>query len=236
MRLRVSFIDLLRRAGFQRTFLITLSSVSLVSILVESQALASKFYLDIGAGASSITGGSNFFNNGQPIAIDRGICLTVGLGTRVSNSNAEIGLHLGLQYRIASGSTSSMSYSVQGLYPIIGFEASRLTVFAGITPLIWKRISPTPGFFDSLHLATPGIGILLGTSYLWMITPQVAIGLMFDGQTVFTSGSFSPKPAIEGTGFLRFLLGHSPSALDAPDPVQREKYDGYRYPFGNPRN
>ncbi len=199
-----------------------------LGVFLTSEAKAGLYWYEFGGGTTQLLQASSVFGGASPNVMTLGGAAVLGGGARILQ--AEIPLHLGLQYRVLVSSGNGGSYGLQTLYPLLRADLSSNVFFnLGITPLVFA--SPNGGWIYNSSFARPtgGWAALLGVDYEMPITPEVAFVIGATAQGVLAGGIKSPWPTIEGTGVLRFFLGTSATKRRAV----RGSVSGWRYPFGN---
>ncbi len=199
-----------------------------LGVLLTPEAKAGLYWYEFGGGTTQLLQASSVFGGASPNVMKFGGAGVLGGGVRILQ--AEIPLHLGLQYRVLVSSGNGGSYGLQTLYPLLRADLSSNVFFnLGITPLVFA--SPSGGWIYNSSFARPtgGWAALLGVDYEMPITPEVAFVIGATAQGVLAGGIKSPWPTIEATGVLRFFLGASAVKRRAV----RGSVSGWRYPFGN---
>jgi hypothetical protein len=199
-----------------------------LGVFLTPEAKAGLYWYEFGGGTTQLLQASSVFGGASPNVMTFGGAAALGGGVRILQ--AEIPLHLGLQYRALVSSGNGGSYGLQTLYPLLRADLGSNVLFNfGITPLVFASAQGSWVYNSSFARPTGGWAALLGVDYEMPITPEVAFVLGATAQGVLAGGIKSPWPTIEATGVLRFFLGTSAAKRRA----MRGSVSGWRYPFGN---
>ncbi len=199
-----------------------------LAVFLPSESKAGLYWYEFGGGTTQLLQASSVFGGASPNVMTFGGAAVLGGGARILQ--AEIPLHLGLQYRVLVSSGNGGSYGLQTLYPLLRADLSSNVLFnLGITPLVYANQQGGWIYNSTFSRPTGGWAALIGVDYEMPITPEVAFVVGATAQGVLAGSIKSPWPTIEATGALRFFLGTSATKRRAV----RGSVAGWRYPFGN---
>lgn len=202
-------------------------------------AQAATFYIEVGPGLSSITGGSTVFNN------------TFNTGTSAFSANAmfawdapiakSFGVHLGVRGQWLSAINGLTYGNIYALYPFIRVEFWRIYLGGGATPFALRRVGPAPGI-DGAAEISGALPFFAEAGLEWKIIPDfhLCFGVTGHGayQTVGLPANASPFimfPSLEYSVQFRFLFdigGKGNAGATGGGSSSVKKFDGWRYPFG----
>jgi hypothetical protein len=197
-----------------------------------------RIYAELGAGVSQIRDSAALFGPSTPTAIGLGLAgqLSAAYEVLPSGGGQLISLHLGAQYRYATGysSINQQYYGLQSLYPMLRIEGNhRAHLSLGWTPFLLARNTDHSGF-DSYSKPIGAWAMMAEIGYQSPLTPAVSFVPTLAVQAVRAGGTYGPKPSIEGAIAMRFFIdaGTSFDNNSSPHPSESRKYEGWRYPFG----
>ncbi len=200
-----------------------------------SLARATDFYFEMGAGVSQLRSAGSFFGRALPEALGYGIGLQFTFAVALSDKRSTLGIDVGAQHRVSSGSADDTHFSIQVPYPVVRLTTGITFISLGVSPWVWARSRPNLSV-DFYGRSEQSLAILGEVGYFWVITPAVAFIAAGATQFIRTNGEFSPMPAIDLTAAFRFNFA-SPSNFDSQkrrywEGQDASKYPGYRYPYG----
>lgn len=207
-------------------FLIPFFTAFFLFLLNASPSHGSATYIETGFGTGQISGGNGLYGSGTPKRTDFGFAQNATFAIAFGSANSFLQLHLGIQQRITSGSSSGMTYSLLSAYPLIRLETPRMYFGFGASPFVWKKSGTSSDFITGYSKVTSAVGGFGEVGLLWRVVPFFNLALAGSAEAVSRSGQLSPSPALQIGLQLRFFLG------DGMKSTGKKKYDGWRYPFG----
>lgn len=208
----------------------------LLSCLLAPPARATDIYFEMGAGVSQLRGAGRFFGASLPQALGYGVGLQFTFGVALAARKSAVGIDLGAQHRLSSGSADETQFSIQVPYPIVRLSSGNTFLSLGVSPWVWARSRPDLSV-DFYGRSERSLAFLGEVGYLWAITPAVGLIAAAATQFIRTDGEFSPKPAVDLTAAFRFNFA-GPSNFDTErrrywEGEDPSAYPGFRYPYGS---
>jgi hypothetical protein len=209
------------------TLLVLASAVTFTPGIV-SLAYGAAFFVETGGGISQIRGGEAFFGSDLPGVSGFGGSFNLGVFYNFTDMREPMAFQFGLHERYSSASTANY-FSTHAPYAVIRIQVSRIYVSGGVSPLVYKRLSDSPGI-DHFEKSLSTLSYLAEAGVLWPITEEFSLGASTSLQFVRASGisAFSPKPIVDLGVSMRFYFGHSTGASGKSS----VEWPGWRYPFG----
>ena len=201
-------------------------------------AYAIQIYVDASAGFNRILKGATYFDTGSTETPTGGAGINLAVLYRVNPFNVRLPIHIGLQHRMSTGTLSTESVGVQALYPIVRAQLQRIYISVGATPLVWNKVGGSSGL--ALY-SKKSVGTFAGVAeagYEFPITPEISLAGGVATQYARTASvADATYMTFEYFGMFRFYFGTPPDfdARDQDRDNDRDKYRGYRYPYGVPR-
>ena len=204
-----------------------------------SRALAKdRFYLELGAGASMIMGGTGLFGRATSAMSDIGLSAKGTIAFVLQPQQSWFAFHIGVEYRYSTSWDAGNQLSIHAPYTIFRLEAAKkFFITLGVAPILLIRDQAGYGF-DGITMPSGAIGFLVDLGYQFRITPAVGLVFCAGAQTAYVSGAFSPLPSVEAAGLLRFYFDGGDNFTSAEEDKKKAsyRYEGYRYPYGREKN
>lgn len=141
--------------------------------------------------------------------------------------------NLGIQLRANMAKSSSASYVIYAPYLIGRVVVKKIYITLGVSPYPIRA-----GGVMTEHVS--GKMLILGEfGYEYPITPEVSFEFLSGAQFGAGSGGMSPMPVIDAMIGLRFYMLGPSRFIDGRKGYGNGgpgEYEGYRYPFGYPKN
>ena len=141
--------------------------------------------------------------------------------------------NLGVQFRASMGSSSGGSYSIYAPYLIGRFILGRIYITLGVSPYPYKAGTGGTEHVSGKLLFPGEVG------YEYPITPEVSFEFLSGAQIGIGGGGTGPMPVIDAMVGLRFYMMGPSRFIDGRRGYGSGgpgEYEGYRYPYGYPKN
>lgn len=182
---------------------------------------------DVGATALMLKS-SGFFGEGAPDTMTYSGAGAFTIACDPSKVGRLGRIHLGLQLRANMGSAAGASYSIYAPHIIARLVFKRIYFTVGGSPYAYQSGA------SGMSRATGKLLALAEIGYESPITPEISFQFSTGAQIGFGSGGTSPMPVVDALVGLRFYM-FGPSRFIEDRKGWDGEYEGYRYPYGYPR-
>lgn len=188
---------------------------------------------DAGGGIARLLAPGPFFQTGDS-SLGTGTALSASGALQITPVNSRVRLFFGAAYRYTTGSDDSASFALQGIYPMLRLALPGLYVSVGATPLLWGRDVATSG--DGWRRRMGSVGYFSEVGIEYGLSPEASLIAAVGGQVVNSSGTLSPRPALDLTAQIRiYFFPLRPGEGAGARGSSSDFLDGWRYPFGIPK-
>jgi len=188
---------------------------------------------EAGGGLSRVMGAGSLFNTSTS-TLGTGTGLNASALVQLTPVNSRVRVFVGLTHRYVTGSDAGVSLGVQGLFPMMRFAFPGLFIGIGWTDHIWVK-NPGTGK-DGWQRAFEAHGVVSEAGIEYGLSPEASLTATATALWVNQGGVTSPSPSADVTLGIRIYFFPLRPGEGAGGGNPSNYSNGWRYPFGLPKN